>query len=283
MNVLHYCNYNGDLVPEDSIRIPLSNRAFKYGDGVFETIRCMGSRIQLLDYHYERLMNALDSIEILKNKFPSKDQLQSQIEKLTIKNKFFISSRVRLSVFRNDGGLYTPTNNGCSYVIEIQPLNSSSYELNEKGLIADIFQNILKPINCLSAFKTANALLYIKAGLFKQKNQLGECFIVNENNKLIEALSSNLWWMKNDVFYTPALTTGCVEGIMRRHLITLIETNEMQHKEINGANLNDIETAEELFVSNAIQGIQWIVGFNDLRYFNQKTKKLHLLLNASIS
>jgi branched-chain amino acid aminotransferase len=278
-----YICFNGEILPSVSFSLSPENRAFRYGDAVFETIRCFGNRPMFLELHYKRLVKAMKVMQMNTSCIPFPDILEKRIESLINRNKFFVSSRIRLTVFRNDGGFYTPTTHQCSYLIEASPLSEPSYQLNEKGMIAGVYPEMTKSKNVLSQFKTANALISVMAGLYKLQNNLGECLIINTDGKIVEAISSNLFWYRNEVLYTPSVSSGCVDGVMKNIVMELAQNLNLKVLETQGVDEHVLMTSDEIFVTNAIQGIQWIVGMGDKRYYNQKAKQLMLGLNSLIS
>lgn len=270
-----YLCYNGEFLLPKELNITAENRSFKYGDGVFETFRCFGSVAPLFDLHYNRLVRALTVLGINIKSLPSREVLLRKIELLINKNKFFISSRIRLAVYRNEGGLYTPTTNDCSYVMEASPLETKEFTLNARGLVASDYYEMQKAPSPISPFKTSNSLLFVLAGLFKKKNSLTEVFIQNTDGKIIEALASNLFWFKNKYLLTISVSAGCVDGIMRHVVIKTAEDMGMKVIEIPGVDMKELMDADELFVTNSVQGINWIVGIDEKRFYNTKTIQLH--------
>lgn len=259
--------------------ISLNNRSFMYGDGFFETIHASKSKIQFLDLHFERI---IESSQKLKIKLPSRfseEFLQNEILKLLNKNKLYLGARVRLNIFRKDGGLYTPESNFASYTIDVEKLTSHNYELNKIGLKIGIYDEIKKPISMLSSIKSNNSLIYILASIYKTENNFNDCLILNEHNDIIEATSSNLFLVKNNVIYTNSSSSGCISGIMQNVIIDLaisqkyIVYDDCIFKEA------DLIEADEIFLTNAISGIKWVLSFKDRRYFNKVSKKLTDELN----
>lgn len=279
----NYLCVNGEIIPTNSYTLSTDNRGFRYGDAVFETIRCFGNRPMFLEFHYKRLVRAMEILQMDTSCIPFPEVVEKRIESLINRNKFFVSSRIRLTVFRNDGGFYTPTTHQCTYLIEASALNESSYQLNEKGMIADVYREMTKSKNVLSQFKTANALVSVMAGLYKLQNNLGECLIINTDGKIIEAISSNLFWFRNDVLYTPSVSSGCVDGVMKNVVVELAQKINLKVLETQGVDEHVLMTSDEIFVTNSIQGIQWIVGMGDKRYYNKKARQLMLGLNSLIS
>ncbi|GAF01408.1 aminotransferase class IV [Saccharicrinis fermentans] len=211
--------FNGKIYPQEQIPIAYNNRAFKYGDAIFETIRCNGHYPLHFELHYKRLTKAMLSLKMDLASLPRQNELEKMIIKLLQKKKSFTASRVRLQVYRDGEGLYTPQNHKVNFLIESSDLPTAQYQLNTKGLLTDVYGEIKKQYNPISFFKNANSLHYVLASCFKEANELGECLLINEKNKIIEANSSNLFWVKNNTIYTPSVFSGCVDGVMRQLLI----------------------------------------------------------------
>lgn len=272
--------YNGDIYTSDKAPLSYDNRAFKYGDAFFESIKCNGHYPLHFHLHYKRMVKAMISLKMDIASFPTENQWQAFIVQLLRKKKSFGASRVRLQVFRSGEGLYTPQNHQVNFLIESTPLTAAPYALNTKGLLVQVYDEMKKQYSPLSAFKNGNSLHYVLAACFKNENNIDDVLLVNDKNKIIEANSSNLFWIKDGIVYTPSIFTGCIDGVMRAAIINSIEKSGLIRViETPGASQQELLNADELFITNAIQGIQWIVGFKEKRYFCQITKKIVELIN----
>jgi branched-chain amino acid aminotransferase len=272
-----FINFNGEILPAGTKLVSINNRAFKYGDGLFESMRLMKGQLKFADLHADRLQRGMKALKI--DGYSQMDVwfLREKIEDLSRRNKIK-HGRVRLTVYRDAEGLYTPTQNKMGYCIEVQALDEPRYFLNAKGLIVDIFNEIPKPTNFLSNIKTCNALPYIMAGLYKVHNKLDDVFLLNQHGFLCEASSSNVFvWYQNHL-YTPALSEGCVEGVMRQ---VIMETAKKINIPVTEAQINPeiLYEADEVFLTNATKGIQSVMGFGVRRYFNEMSKVLIEELN----
>ncbi len=276
-----YIWYNGEFHRADSMVLAVSNRSFRYGDGLFETIHCYGTEPYHLELHYERLTKGLQILEIEKPSSISKVKLGEVITKLLNKNRHFGSTRVRVTVFRNGEGLYTPESSDASIIVESQPLDFKFYAYNQQGLIVDVYPDIKKSVNILSTVKSCNALLYVKAGLYRKRNLLDECIILNEFGRVAETISSNVFVVKRGEIFTPGLTEGCIPGIMRRVVINLARS--LGYKVFDDVALNTkvFSTCDEFFITNAISGIRWVLGLGSNRYFNTVSRHLSIELNKA--
>ncbi len=279
-----YINYNGKLIEKSENIFGVDNRAFKYADGLFESMHATANKVQLFEQHIQRLTKGMDTLSMkIPVKFRNKAELLHQeINTLTNKNLQFKGSRIRLNVFRNPGGLYTPTSNKISYIIESQALPTANYTLNKQGLLIEIYDEQLKSINTFNYLKSVNSLFFVMAGIFKQKNKFDECLILNEQGNVVESISSNVFLVKDNKIYTPPLSSGCLPGIMRQNIIELIQSLNMEIECNKAITINDFEQADEVFLTNAVRGIQWVVGFRHRRYYNNISKKLIKELNIQL-
>lgn len=275
----HYINYNGSLIPEDQTIFTASSRAFRYGDGIFETMLYKDGAIRFLDFHIERLQRSMQRLCIdSAGKFDSYF-LKSTIDELIRKNNMLGKRvRVRLSVFRNGEGLYTPENNSAGFVVQVQSLNEPMKD-KKTGLIIDLYTENKKPFGDLSDLKSNNSLIYVLAGLFKKKFDYDDVLILNQEGYLCEALASNVFVYFEKVLYTPAINQGCIDGVMRRVVMDIAESEGIPVIEAQ-ISPEIMKKADEIFCTNAIQGIQWVMGYKQKRYFNKISRKLQEKLNT---
>jgi branched-subunit amino acid aminotransferase/4-amino-4-deoxychorismate lyase len=279
MEKRNYIWINGEFVNNTQPVLSVSNRSFAYGDGFFETIHAYGTEAKHLHLHVNRMLKSMQVLGLEVPAYFNHDFLSKEITRLLNKNRDFGSVRVRVTVYRNEGGLYTPTNNTFGMTIQSTPLLQNFYPINSKGLVVDIFTHLRKPINMLSPIKSCNAQLYVLAGIFKNEAGVDDCIIINDQNRIAEAISSNIFIVKDKTIYTPSISEGCVAGIMRQVIITLAKKEGFKVIDDCEVKSEMLANADELFLTNAISGIQWIVGLRHKRYFGVVSRKLSLALN----
>lgn len=274
-----YLLFNDEYHTVDAPVITASNRGFKFGDGLFESMRMINNKLQFADLHADRLAAGMKALKIDGHALMDDYFLRQKTSDLSKKNKWNGNVRFRLSVYRAGAGVYTPEINKAGYVLEGIPLSSNLYDINNKGLIIDVFDEMTKPVNMLSNFKTSNALLYVMAGIYKTNNRLDEAMILNQHGFLCESISANVFVVYNKQIYTPALTEGCVGGVMRTAVMQIAKMNNIPLIEAQ-INPEILKEAEEVFITNATQGIQWVMGYGRKRYFNEFSKFLVEKLNS---
>jgi len=267
-----FINFNGEIIPADTKALTVANRAFKYGDGLFESMRMLKGQLKFHVQHAERLQKGMKALKM--DGYSQLDSyfLKEKAEQLASVNKIK-HGRLRLTVYRDAEGLYTPSQNKTGYLLEIQPADEPRYFLNSKGLIVDVFTELAKPTNYLSNIKTCNSLVYVMAGIHKNQNNLDDVLLLNQNGFLCEASSSNVFVYYQNNLYTPALSEGCVEGVMRQVVIDLARKNNIPLTEAQ-ISPEILYEADEVFLTNAVKGIQCVMGYGIRRYFNRISKVL---------
>lgn len=273
MHQTSFINYNGNIVDASQPVFTAANRAFRYGDAVFETIRLMHGEILFFDQHLQRLKRSMSLLGMQPHDDLTFHNLYLSIRHLDQVNQLKGNGRIRFEVFRNDGGLYTPQSNQVSYVIEATPLNHRQYHLNENGLKIELYTEIKKPVSRLSNLKSSNALYYVMAGLYKKKLGFGDCLVLNTSGRITEAISSNIFLSMGNVLHTPSLDEACVEGVMRETIIRMQQEKGTPVVE-RGIEVEDLLRADEVFLTDVIHGIRWVSAFRNKRYFNSISRQL---------
>lgn len=273
-------NYNGEIVPANQPLLQLNNRGFRYGDGVFEVMRMIKGKLQFADLHAKRLQAGMKALKLDNHSELDLYFLQEKAQELSLRNRSK-NGMLHLTVFRDAGKQLVPDGNKLGYTIEWETLADQHYTLNTRGLLIAVFEDVPKPINSLSNLKTCNALHHVLAGVFKNQNKLDDAFILNQNGFLCEAIGSNIFIKYNQTLYTPALSEGCIEGVMREVVINLADKNSIQvvEAQINPQVLNEVD---EVFLTNDTHGIQWVLGFDKKRYFNELSRFLSNKLNEEL-
>ncbi len=274
----NYINTNGTFILADTPVVTVNNRSFRYGDALFETIRIANHRPQFLKEHLQRLFKGMKVLKMEMNPLFNESFVEYAILELAKKNNITSDGRVRFTVYRCEGGLYAPNDNKVSFVLEAYPIEEQGFFLNTKGYTVDLFLELKKTPNALSSIKSANSAIYVMAGIHKTQEQLDDCLLLNDKQFVIEAISSNIFVVKNGMLYTPPIDDGCVDGVMRRQIIEIAKENKMTVYE-NSIMQDALLGADEFFLTNTINGIRWVVAYKHKRYFNSTSKKLTEKLN----
>lgn len=265
--------FNGKFFSADEPVLLASNRGYRYGDGLFETMKVQQGNILLADYHFERLYTGIAMLQFEMPRLFLRQRTEDEILHLCKKNKCEQLGRVRLSVFRGNGGLYDEEK-ALQYLIECWPLNESVSKLNENGLVIDIYSEAEKSCDKFSNLKSANFLPYSMAALYAKEKKVNDCLVLNSTGSIADSTIANLFVIKNGIIVTPGLDEGCVNGVMRRHLLKEIQNAGYDTREVT-VSVNDLANADEVFLTNAINGIRWVRQFRDKLYTNIKTTEIY--------
>lgn len=274
-------NYNGELLSSDS-NISNTNRAFLFGDGVFETLKIVNNKILFLEDHYFRLMA---SMRIVRMQIPNNftlEYIEEQLLNLAKANDCADSARVRFTVFRNDGGFYLPKTRTVSFLIQISPLDKTHYSFSDANYEVDLYKDFFITKQLLSTIKTTNKMINVTGSIFADENDLQNCLLLNNEKNVVEALNGNLFMLMGNKLITPSIEDGCLNGIMRKQVIQIakkIENIEVLEQSISPF---DLQKAEELFITNVIIGIQPITKYRKKEYKTDLAKELMANLNALI-
>lgn len=264
-----FFNYNGKLFLENEKTVSVNDRSFRYGEGCFETMKMQNGKILLQDYHLERLNNSLQRMRFVKIDFFNSVKLIEQIQQLAQKNKHAGLARIRLTVSRGNGGLYEIPQSPPNYSIQTWGLSESANRLNENGLVIDVYKDAIKVADKFSSIKCNNYLSYAMAAVWVKEQKLNDALLLNQFGRITDATIANVFIVKGNTIRTPALTEGCVHGVMRRFLIEQLKKSDLIVEETK-LSVADIEQADEIFFTNAIAGIKWISNFGSIHY----TKKV---------
>jgi branched-chain amino acid aminotransferase len=268
-------NYNGNLVAFDDVKITPNNRAFKYGDSVFETIKVVHGKLVFWEEHYFRLMA---SMRMLRMKIPMNftlEFLEEQLLKTVSVNENNKNTRARLSVTRKDGGFYTPNTNEIDYLIESQEIEYST----KASYKVDLFKDFYVYSGYLSTVKTNNKLIHTLASIYAKENELDNCILLNERKGVVEVTNASLFLIKGTLIKTPPLTEGCLKGIAREKVISVITSSNNYTLEEAIISPFEIQKADEVFITNSIIGIQPITNYRKKEFSTDISKKLAMSFN----
>jgi len=275
-------NFNGTIVSNDTSLLT-QNRAFLFGDAVFETVKIVNAKILFLEDHYFRLMS---SMRVVRMEIPmnfTMEYFEEQILALATAKDSELSARARITVYRNDGGYYLPQNNTVSFLINVESIDNALYSINQGDYVVDLYTDFYVARQLLSTIKTTNKIINVTASIFANENGLDNCLLLNDGKNVIEALQGNIFMLKGNTLITPPVSEGCLNGVMRRQVLALarkIENLEVVEEVISPF---DLQKSDELFITNVVKGIQPITKYRKKEFTTNLATILVQKLNESIS
>lgn len=259
--------YKNRITASSDWQLPSSNRSFRYGDGVFETIRiCKGVPLYF-PHHYSRFILGLEVLKLEIPEFWQPEWMRQTMMDLSRQNGL-PNARLRMSAWRDGAGKYLPQSSIPELLIETESLAEPFYQWPKAGLKIDLAEGITIGRSALDRLKSANSLPYIMAAIQAKERALDDVLLMNESGYLVEASSSNLFVFKDGVLFSPPHEDGGIDGVLRRVLLK-IARKEGIRVEVKRLWPDDLEQADEVFLTNVISGIRWVSRFRDREYSNQ--------------
>lgn len=262
-------NLNGSIIPKENLILSCQNRAFKYGDAIFDTLKYKDGNIIFLEDHYFRLMS---SLRMVRMKIPMNFTLNYYNEEIlkTISANNFKDARIRVTVFRKEGGFYKPSDNNIEFLIEGNELslkNIVSYEI-------DLYKDFQVQSGLLSTIKSNNRLINVLAGIYSDEFGFQNCILINENKNIVEAINANIFLIKGDDIYTPTLEDGCINGIIRKKIIEMLERNGSYRIHQRQISPFELLKCDEIFLTNSIVHIQSVRQYRKKEFEISQTVEL---------
>ncbi len=273
-------NFNGKILDESD---QLSdNRGFLYGDAVFETLKIVNNKILFWEDHYFRLMSSMRIIRLDIPETYTPKFLKENIIKIHQKKSLTGNSRVRITVFRYSSGKYRPESNTSSFIISSEEVKESNYILNNGDYKVDLFKDFYLDNQLISSIKSNNKIINVVASIFSNENGLKNCILLNKDKMVVEFINSNIFTINQGKIYTPKLSSGCLNGVMRKNLINILRLNSFEVFEEDISTF-DLTKSDEIFGTNIIQGLFSVTNYRNKYYSNSISLKILNLLNNHIN
>jgi branched-chain amino acid aminotransferase len=234
--------------------------------------------------HLTRLKQSMQWLKMEIPAFFTLATISGLITKLLNKNRIFGGACIQLTVFRNTiadypHDLLLSEKSRISFALASVPLASDHYVLNPRGYTIDLYTEMPKPVQRLSSVKSTSALFYAMADMYRDEKRLDDCILVNEKGHLVESVRSNLFLFRDEQIYSPPTEDGCIPGIMRKILNSLFPSTGKKIITDIPLGVSDLLSADEVFLTNAVDGIRWVGAFREKRYYRDKSQQLVTMLN----
>ena len=259
-------------MPAEEPLFTTQNRSFRYGDGLFETMKVYKGKILMESFHFERLFLGLKMLHI-ENELNS-SHLSKLVLELSKKNNCADLARIRLAAFRNE-------QNKVEFSIEASTLSSETSQWNEKGLRIDLYPHARKNPDAFSNLKTANFLPYVLADLFAKERGIDDALVLNVFNLICDSSKANIFLIKEKEVFTPALNQGCISGTRRRFLLDELKRAgyRIHQDEVSEQQLLE---ADEVFLTNSVNDLRWVNHFRDKTYSCQECYSIYKKIIAPL-
>lgn len=254
--------YNGKFIPADNVIISADNRGLRYGDGLFETMKLVDGRLQDGDEHFARLWKGLNLLRIKMPVHLTPDKLEEWIVSLARKNGHLSRARIRLTITRGNGGLYDAVLPVPDSIIQTWELPEHAGQWNSNGLVIGIYDGARKSCDPFSNCKHNNFLPYVMGALEAKANRWNDAVVLNTEGFIADTTIANIFLVKDQTLYTPALSQGCIAGIIRHKLVEVLKRQGASVIE-KAITVEELMEADEVFLTNSIHPLRWVKSIGD--------------------
>ena len=257
-------NYNGNFT--DKFSIHFNNRGFLFGDSVFETIKVVNNNLLFWEEHYLRLMSSMRILRIRIPNLYTPEFLENEIKKTNSNFNKSFSGRVRLTIFRDGKGLYLPESNEPVFLINSKETKETSFNINSGNYKVDIYKEYFVQSNLLSNIKSNNRLINVLGSIYAKENELDNCIILNDQKNVAEFLNGNIFIVKDKKVTTPPVSSGCLDGVMRKKIIESLKQSQILSFEEKNISPFELISSDEIWISNSISGIIPVTEYRKKRF-----------------
>jgi len=268
-----YILANGTFIPSDEYRISLQES----GALLFsEKIRAVRTNFPFFAETLEIIKLKLFLFNQSFPEFTDKGGtgLKRQLERTLTKNKLFLGAVFSVSFYS--------LNEKIQYSIESEKFEPTDFELNEKGLFVDIFDKIKKPSSSISNLTLGSEIYWNIARNHLKSTTVDQLLLVNTEDHITEALESNLYLISGEHIRGASCEHGAFLDISQPVLFDIFSKLHLRYSDNEAITIQDVRSAEEIMVVNAVEGIRWIVGFEGKRFFNQTIRRISDIFGRSL-
>lgn len=259
------CWMNGLYVEASDLRISPFDHGFLYGLGFFETFRTYGGKVLFWEAHMERLQTALKQYRI---HMPYASNEILEVVKQLNEQAGGLDGYFRLNVSAGEHGIgLQPTEYMKPNVILFRKeLHVSQYGQEKMAQWLETPRNSPEQGVRVKSHHYGNNVL----GRFELPSlATKEGFFLTEEGYVAEGVTSNIFWARNDILYTPSLETGILPGITREWVIQKAKNLGIQ-VEVGLFTRSDVEQASECFITNSVQALVPIGRLEDRKLLGNK-------------
>lgn len=255
--------YNGKLVTEQQIQIPIRSDWARHAPGFFETMKLGYGQIYFWEEHYERMKLGAKYWDI---KIPTKPKLLKSLFDL-VETSGLDFGRIRLQFIVGN------SEKELQYFVTMEPLVHENYTWNENGYNLTYFDEHLIAAQQAPGFKSNSRDIYLMAERSIQNKANTEIVLLNTQKEVTDTARCSIFWIKNGIIYSPPVSAGGVDSTFSKFLFS--QKREWDLKLVHKpTKIKDLESADEVFIANVIRGIQWVKTFRKIKYTHELTHEL---------
>ena len=260
---MSYVYLNGEFVKSEEAMVSVFDQGFLYGDGIFESFRSVGDRLYQFSQHYQRLLQSAQALC-----YPlafTQPELETILYELRQRNDLN-DAYYRITITRGKGqvGFQRDMQNDLTCLIigkEFQGLDPNCYQQGIQLQVAETRRNAPEAINPkIKSISNLNSLL---GKLEAKATGAFEVIMLNNKDHICEGASSNIFWARDQWVFTPAASTGLLEGVTRSTIMRLCEEKLNLRVVAGEFKLQDLKFSDEVFITSTSLEVMPVVKVDD--------------------
>jgi len=260
---------NGSFIPSEDYRISIEESQSAHFSEHFRSVKTS------FPFFNETLELIKLKLLLFNAAFPefTEDEgagLKRQMERTLTKNKHFLGAKITLTFWFADKNI--------TYTIQSDTVEPASYQLNEKGLFAEVFDKIQKPASSLSTLSLGSTAYWEIAERYQAESSADQFIIIGNSDSILETPGANIYLVWGKIVKGASADDGAYLDVTQSLMLHIFSQLGLEYSE-EEITPDELKTAEEVFSVNAIQGIRWIIGIGEKRYFNNTTRRISELFN----
>lgn len=277
MKPAKYISLNGKLLSATEPCLSHNNRGLLFGDSFNFNCRGTSSKVFFYDMYFELILRQLEKMQMKIPKLFKPEIFKTDIELLLQKNRIYQGFELNICIFRNCSESYHVKDNSISILLSVKELPDQYFQLNQKGLLIDIYEDFLFPDELLSWYNTpvySPDMLLINT----QSSSYDNYILLNKDKLPQKAIDSELLFFHNNTFILPTSRQVQTLNIFTELISEIANKNNIKVNFTN-VHIKDIVKMEEIMLFNPVAGIQWVVGFKQKRFVNKMSTTLNSEIN----
>ena len=233
--------------------VPVTDRGWLYGDGLFDTMRLFEGKPFLWHPHIDRLLHGA-ALMLIRITF-TKTDLASVVGHLMELNEFFDGVlRIQLSRAGKKRG-YAPSNSsGENLLVSLHPLPNTE-TIKPDGFRLILSTQVISSKSYFTGIKSTNRLPQVMAAAEAEAVDADDALLLNSNGQVVSATAGNLFWIENETICTPPLDSGCLPGVTRQFILEMCPKLDLQVLEKNVTSI-ELPTKDGIFITNSVHGVR---------------------------
>ena len=272
------CSINGRAVPKNRAKVSVFDNSLFYAEGLFETLLAIEDRVIFLEDHLDRLQKGADLIRI---ELPwSRDKIAAWVNAANRHNDARVK-KLRVTMTAGDSAFWAGKASKPRVIVIV-----TEYKLPTKPFKLTVSPYRVDNGSPFRNVKTLSFVIEMTSRKTAYSSDFDDGILLNRAGNVAETTSANIFWVKKGDLYTTPLSSGCLEGMTRKHILELAQLNRIPAV-VRNVKLEELVQADEIFVTSSIKLILPVQSVETDRTYRYKTgpltKRLQKLLRERIS